>query len=263
MPPLQGWRVPSKHAGMRALLILLVVQLAACAPDYTAVRDWASQARDAMLPIEATRAPRPPVAPVPAAPVTQGGQAGAVLALQEGAAAWLGMLAFLADDGWPTQRENPLTDLVARVQPYDAEGAAGLHELGELMAYAARRDTRAPWLSTAVERSDPSFQKVIAALQRQSAAMAAEAPASPRSEPPGNVPPAQRTLAQQVAAMRQADADRQRIARDARVAALARVAEGHAFLLEHKDDLSKSDTARLLRVQEMELRRLVLLGVAG
>ena len=93
--------------------------------------------------------------------------------------------------------------------------------------------------------------------------MAAEAPASPRSEPPGNVPPAQRTLAQQVAAMRQADADRQRVARDARVAALARVAEGHAFLLEHKDELSKSDTARLLRVQEMELRRLVLLGVAG
>lgn len=248
---------------MRPFRLLLLAQLAACAPDYTAVRDWASQARDAMLPIEAPRAPRPPVAPVPAAPVTQDGRAGAVLALQEGAAAWLGMLAFLADDGWPRQRENPLTDLVAKVQPYDPEGAAGLHELGEVMAYAARRDTRAPWLSTAVERGDPSFQKIIAALQRQSAAMAAEVPSPSRGDPPRGVPPAQRTLAQEVAAMRQADADRQRIAQDARAAALARVGEGHAFLAAHTDELSRSDTARLLRVQEMELRRLVLLGAAG
>jgi hypothetical protein len=248
---------------MRAFSILLLAPLAACAPDYTAVRDWASQARDAMLPIEVARVASPPVAPVPAAPVTQDGQAGAVLALQEGAAAWLGMLAFLADDGWPRQRENPLTDLVAKVQPYDPEGAAALKDLGELMAYAARRDTRAPWLSTAVERSDPSFQKVMAALQRQSAALAAAAPASPQAAPPRNLPPAQQALADEVAATRQAEANRQRIAQEARAAALARVAEGHAFLLAHKGTLSKSDTARLLRVQEMELRRLVLLNVAG
>jgi hypothetical protein len=248
---------------MRAFSILLLAPLAACAPDYTAVRDWAAQARDATLPIEATRAPRPPVAPVPAAPVTQDGRAGAVLALQEGAAAWLAMLAFLADDGWPQQRDNPLTDLVAKVQPFDPDGAAALEDLGKLMAYAARRDTRAPWLSTAVERSDPSFQKVIAALRRQSAALAAASPSSPQAGPPRNLPPAQRALAQEVAATRQAEAHRQRVAQDARVAALVRVAEGHAFLLAHKDALSKSDTARLLRVQEMELRRLVLLGVAG
>jgi hypothetical protein len=248
---------------MRALSILLLVQLAACAPDYTAVRDWASQARATVLPIEVTRAPGPPVAPVPAAPVTQGGQAGAVLALQEGAAAWLGMLAFLADDGWPRQRENPLTDLVTKVQPYDSEGAAALQHLGELMAYAARRDTRAPWLSTAVERSAPSFQKVVTALQHQSAALAAGAPSSPAVEPPGTLSPAQRALAQEVAAARQAEANRQRIAQDARVTALAQVAEGYAFLAAHKDALSKSDTARLLRVQETELRRLMLLGAAG
>uniref|UniRef100_UPI0018DFB81C hypothetical protein n=1 Tax=Roseomonas rosulenta TaxID=2748667 RepID=UPI0018DFB81C len=191
---------------MRALRILLLAPLAACAPDYTAVRDWASQARDAMLPIGVTRAWSPPVAPVPAAPVTQEGLPGAVLALQEGAAAWLGMLAFLADDGWPLQRENSLTELVARVEPYDAEGAAALRQLGELMAYAARRDTRAPWLSTAVERGDPAFQKVIAALQRQTAALAAAAPSPPRATPPPTLPPAQRALAQEVAATTRADA---------------------------------------------------------
>jgi hypothetical protein len=248
---------------MRSFCILLLAPLAACAPDYTAVRDWASQARDATLPTEAPRAPRPPVAPAPAAPVTQDGQAGAVLALQQGAAAWLGMLAFLADDGWPVQRENPLTDLVAKVEPYDAEGASALRHLGELMAYAARRDTRAPWLSTAVERSDPSFQTVMASLQRQSAAMAEAAPSSPPTEPPRPLPPAQLALAQQVAALRRSETKRQRIALDARVTAVAQVAQGYAFLAGHKDALSKSDTARLLRLQEMELRRLVLLGAAG
>ena len=246
---------------MRALSILLIAHLAACAPDYTALRDWASQARDSLLPIEATRVSHPLVAPVPAAPVTQEGLAGAVLALQEGAAAWLGMLAFLADDGWPVQRENPLTDLVLKVEPYDADGAVALKHLGDLMAYAARRDTRAPWLSTAVERSDPSFQRVMAALRRQSADLAATAP-TPAGPAPG-LPPAQQALAQEVAAAREAEANRMRIAQDARATALARVAEGHAFLFANRDDLSKSDTARLLRVQEMELRRLVLLSVAG
>jgi hypothetical protein len=215
---------------MRALSIPFLAQLAACAPDDTAVRDRASQARDAMLPIEAERAPRPPAVTVPAAAATQDGQAGAVLALQEGAAAWLAMLAFLADDGWPRQRENSLTGFVAKVQPYDPEGAAALTDLGELMAYAARRDTRAPWISTAVERSDPSFQKVMAAPRRQAAALAAAAPASSRVEPPRARPPARRPLADEVAATRRAEANRQRLAQDARVAALARVAEGHAFL---------------------------------
>uniref|UniRef100_UPI0018DFB028 hypothetical protein n=1 Tax=Roseomonas rosulenta TaxID=2748667 RepID=UPI0018DFB028 len=94
-------------------------------------------------------------------------------------------------------------------------------------------------------------------------ALAAAAPSPPRATPPPTLPPAQRALAQEVAATTRADANRRRVAQDARAAAVARVAEGHAFLLANKDALSKSDTARLLRVQEMELRRLVLLGVAG
>lgn len=253
---------------MRSLPILLLLPLVACAPDYTAVRDWSSQARDAMLPADVARAPRPPVAPVPPTPVTQDGPAGAVLALQEGAAAWLGMLAFLADDGWPSQRDNPLTDLVAKVEPYDPQGAVALKYLGELMGYAARRDTRAPWLSLALERSDPSFQAVILALRRQSVALALDIPLPPqgdpqRANPTRAVPPAQRALAEEVAAVREAEASRQRAAQEARVAALARVAEGHAFMTARKGALGNSDTARLLRVQEMELRRLVLLGVAG
>ena len=248
---------------MRPFSLLLLAPLLACAPDYTAVRDWSAQARDAMLPADAARAPNPPVAPVPPVPVALDGQAGAVLALREGAAAWLAMLAFLADDGWPTQRDNPLTALVAKVEPYDAEGATALKYLGDLMGYAARRDTRAPWLSLALERSDPSFQKVIQALRRQSAALAASSPLPPQPAAPGPVPAAQQSLAQAVAAVRDAEAARQRAAQEARAAALDRVAEGHAFLFAHKDDLGNSDTARLIRVQEQELRRLALLGVAG
>ncbi|MGG5817535.1 hypothetical protein [Falsiroseomonas sp. HW251] len=248
---------------MRVFGLLFLAPLVACSPDYSAVRDWSSQARDAVLPAEVTIRPIPAVIPVPPAPVTRDGQAGAAMALQEGAAAWLGMLAFLADDGWPRQRENPLADHVAKVQPYDAEGAAALNDLGELMAYAARRNTRAPWLRTAIERGDPSFQKVMASLLRQSDALAAQGAAPALLELPRNATALQRALAEELAAARQAEAGRRRVARDARAAAMARVAEGHAFMAAHTGDITKADTVRLLRVQEQELRRLTLLGVAG
>lgn len=249
---------------MRALRFLLLAPLAACSPDYSAVRDWSAQARDAVLPAEVTARPAiPTTLPVPPAPVTREGEAGAAQALQEGAAAWLGMLAFLADDGWPRQRENPLTDLVAKVQPFDAEGAAALNDLGELMAYAARRNTRAPWLRTAIGRGDPSFQKVMAALRRLSEAEAGAAPPPALPELPHNATALQRALAEELAATRQAEAGRRRVAQEARRAALARVAEGHAFMAAHAGSITKADTVRLLRAQEQDLRRLTLLGVAG
>lgn len=245
---------------MRKIHLLLVVPLAACSPDYTAVRDWSSQARDAVLPIEVTRLPGPTAAPVP---VAAEGREGAVLALREGAAAWLGFLGFLADDGRPRERENPLTELVAKVRPFDAEGATALEDLGNLMAFAARYTTSAPWLRTAIERGDPSFQQVMAALRRQSDALAAAPPPSEAPALPSGATPLQRALAEELAAARQAEANRRRISQEARRAALTRVAEGHAFMAANTGDITKADTVRLLRAQEMELRRLTLLGVAG
>ncbi|WP_237212817.1 hypothetical protein [Falsiroseomonas oryziterrae] len=247
-------------------MIVGAALLAGCSPDYSAVRDWSSQAREAVLPLQASRvASDPALLPPPPAPVTAEGRAGAVQALNEGIASWLGLLAYLADDGWPRQRENPLTALAEKVQPFDPEGAAALTNLGEIMGYTARRNTRAPYLRTAIQLGDPHLQAAVAALQRQSSALLAEAPQPAIEAPalPRNATPQQRAALQDLVAARRAELDRQRPAEDARRAALERVAAGHAWMAANTSVLSQSEAARLLRAQESELRRLMLLGVAG
>lgn len=240
--------------------------LGGCSPDYSAVRDWSSQAREAVLPLDVSRVGAELGAlPPPPAPVAAEGRAGAVLALQEGIAAWLGLLAYLADDGWPRQRENPLTELVAKVQPFDPEGAAALTSLGEIMAYTARRNTRAPYLRTAIGLGDPHLQAAVVALRRQGDALLAEAPQATVEEPtlPRNATPEQRAAVQELVAARRAELARPHPAQEARRAALDRVAAGHAWMAAHASVISQSEAARLLRAQESELRRLTLLGVAG
>jgi hypothetical protein len=217
--------------------------LAACSPDYSAVRDWSAQARDAVLPLDVERVrPGSTMLPVPPLPVAAEGRQGAVLALREGAAAWLSFLAYMADDGLARERTNPLAGLVAKVEPFDPQGAAALTNLGETMAFAARRNWRAPELAYVVDRGDPFFQDVIAALRRQADALVAESPAADSDL---------------------AVAARQKVAQDARRAVLDRLAEGHALLMSRTGHLAHSETARQLRAQEAELRRLVLLGATG
>jgi hypothetical protein len=204
----------------RSLAVALLCLLpAACAPDYGAVRDWSATAREAVLP---PAGPRPPTAPAIGAPrpgpIDATGQEGAVLAAQDTAAAWLGLLAWVAEDGWPPSRDNLLGPHAAALRPFDAEGAEAVQQLGEVMAFGARRNWRAPQLRIAVARGDAPFRAVLAALGRLL--------------PPDS--PAQATL--------------------------THIAEGHALLLEREARLAAPETARLLRLQESELRRLMLPG---
>ena len=210
--------------------------LAACAPDYAAVRDWSMQARETLLPPASLRpAIGLAIAPPPPAEVTAEGREGAVRALQEAAAAWLGALAYIADDGLPRGRTNAFGPLAARVMPFDAEGAAAVDALGETLAYGVRRNWRAPQLRVAVERGDAPFQGVIAALRRQTEALESEAAGRGVAAQDENGPAARR-------------------------AALALVGEGHALLEVRRGRLPDGETARLLRLQESELRRLMAQG---
>lgn len=207
----------------RSAAVLALGLLCACAPDYSAVRDWSLQAREAVLPPAAARPPgAAATAPAPPAPVTAEGREGAALALREAAAAWLSMLAYIAEDGLPRERTNQLVPLADRVRQVDPDGAAAVLALGATMADGARRNWRAPQLGVAAARGDAPFQGVMAALGRH---VAADDPAV-----------------------------------GARGAAVARIAEGHALLKEREGRLSAGETARLLRLQESELRRLVLIG---
>jgi hypothetical protein len=220
----------------RAALLFGLSLLAACAPDYSAVRDWSVQARETLLPPASVRpATGLAQAPAPPAEVTAEGREGAVRALQEAAAAWLGALAYMADDGLPRGRTNSFGPLAARVLPFDAEGAAAVDALGETLAFGVRRNWRAPQLRVAVERGNAPFQGVIAALARQTEALAREAPGTPAAQ-------------DQAAARR---------------AALALVGEGHALLEEREGRLAAGETARRLRLQESELRRLMARGGGG
>jgi hypothetical protein len=254
-----------------AWLIAGLLPLAACAPDYSAVRDWSAQARSALLPSPLVRVPpAASAAPAPVAAVEAEGRAGAVRALQEGAAAWLAALAYLADDGRLSERDNPLAALPPRIQPYDAEGAAGVTGIGDTLAYMARRSWRAPELAYAVVQGAPAFEQVMAALSRQSDLLAAERP-DPRRQLDDRMalliadtrqPDARRAL-EELQATRQAELDRRAEVVAARRAAIARVTEGHKLLVERARILSQSETARLLRVQEEELRRLATIILAG
>ena len=206
--------------------------LAACAPDYSAVRDWSVQARETLLPPASVRpATGLAVAPPPPAEVTAEGREGAVRALQEAAAAWLGALAYIADDGLPRGRTNPFGQLAARVLPFDAEGAAAVDALGETLAYGVRRNWRAPQLRVAVERGDAPFQGVIAALRRQTEALDGDAAGRGTAAQDENGAAARR-------------------------AALALIGEGHALLDARRGRLADGETARALRLQASELRRM-------
>jgi hypothetical protein len=232
---------------------------AGCSPDYTAVRDWAARSRELVLP--------PAVADAPTTP--PGARQDAAAALREAAGAWLGTLAYLAEDGQPAERENQLAPLAARVQPFDAEGAAAVIAIGDAIAYAARRNWRAPELAYAVDRADPAFQALLAALGRQSDALAAEQPDERAAVSAryavllgGRPTPANRAALEELRALREAEAARRDRADEARRAAIARIAAGHALLNERKRNLSQAETARLVRAQESELRRLALVAEA-
>jgi hypothetical protein len=211
-----------RGAALGALLLL-----GGCAPDYSAVRDWSLQARSTVLPPAGQRpGDAPALAPAPPAPVTATGREGAVRALEEAAAAWLAFLGYIAEDGWPRSRTSPLAALVDPIRPFDAEGAEAVAKLGEEMARGARRNWRAPELGEAADRVDPTFQKVLQALSRQLALLQGADPAAIR----------------------------------VRQDMIGRIAAGHAMLKARSTRLSAAETARLLRLQESELRRLAVLG---
>jgi hypothetical protein len=182
------------------------------------------QARENVLP-PATERPLGAriVAPAPPAPVTGEGPEGAARALQEAAGAWLAMLAYVADDGLPLERTSQFGPLAERVRPLDPDGAHAVASLGETMAFAARRNWRAPELTLAVERGNSDFQEIVAALMRLSS--------TPSSAAGSRSPEL--------------------------LAGFMAVAETHGFLNRNRTRLSAPETARVLRLQASELRRLL------
>lgn len=213
----------------------LAAMLGACSADYDALRGWSLQAREAVLPQDAPRAASSPGSVV-ARP--QGSRADAVFALQQSTADWLAALAALADDVTPPADGAAMGARADRVSPFDPEGAAAVAWLGQTLDYIAGQAWRAPQIAYAVDKADAPFQATMAALARQVVALAAD------QAPFQGAPPDARSDA----------------AFAARRAAIARIAEGHALLKQRENILAQSDTARTLRAEASELRRLMTLA---
>jgi len=212
-----------------AMSCLLALLMGACSSDYTALRDWSQQAREAVLPGDV---PRGVQVPQPSVAGRQpGSRADAVLVLQTAAAGWLAALSAMADDASPPTDGGELRRHAERVAAFDPAGAAAVMSIGDSIDYVAAQGWSASQLAYAVDFGDSHFQALMAALVRQTQALTADDAA------PG---------------VRQ---DTQRMS--ARVATLTRVAEGHALLKQRERLLAQGDTARTLRAEASELRRLM------
>lgn len=216
-----GFRV--MHIGSALAGLMLLAALPGCAGDQSGLRDWSIQARESVLPSASIRslALPPEVTATPG-----GGRADAVRALQEAAGAWLAVLAAVADDATPPDDSEALAARAARIEPFDAAGAAAVASLAQGIAWVAGRGWSSASMAYVLRDGDPLFQPVMAALARQEAALATEAPD---------------------AASRSSAARRE---------AAGRIAAMHAELTARGRRVQHGDTGRELRLEASELRRL-------
>jgi hypothetical protein len=253
---------------MRRLLLATLLPLAACAPDYSAVRDWsrtaATIAEYPALPAAAAAQPArlTGLGVTPASDPARAARVEALVATQEAARTWLALLAFMADDGLLTQRGNPMGGTAARIEPADAQGAAAVRALGDHMARAAFARYRAPQLAYAIDESQEAFRGTLAAMVRLVTALEGDA-AAERAALAARFnaleaslrDPVARALLAETRAAREADLARRATLTATYLATLERMQEGHAVLVSRVNHLSQAETARLVRAQEAALRR--------
>lgn len=251
---------------IRGLVLLLSV--AACAPDYSAVRDWsrtaATIAEYPAMPAAAAAQPArlTGLGVTPSRDPGRAARVEALMATQEAARSWLALLAFMADDGQLTQRGNPMGNLAARIEPADAQGAAAVRALGDHMARAAFARYRAPQLTYAVDESQQAFRGTLEAMVRLVTALEGDAGGeraalAARFDALGLSlrDPVARALLAETRAAREAELARRASLTATYLQALNRMQEGHAVLVDRVNKLSQAETARLVRAQEAALRR--------
>jgi hypothetical protein len=211
--------------GRAVAALVLVAALPGCAGDQSGLRDWSIQARESVLPPASIRSL---ALPPEGRAALRGSRADAVQALQEAAGAWLALLAAIADDATPPDDSAALTARAARIAPFDAAGAAAVGALAQGIAWVAGRGWSSASMAYVLRDGDPLFQPVMAALARQEAALAAEAP------------------------------DAATRANTARREAATRIAAMHADLTARGQRVQHGDTGRELRLEASELRRLAV-----
>lgn len=213
----------ARRLGSAIAGLMLLAALPGCAGDQSGLREWSIQARESVLPPTTIRSL---ALPPEGAAAASGSRADAVQALQEAAGAWLAVLAAVADDAAPPDDSEALAARAARIAPFDPAGAAAVASLAQGVAWIAGRGWSSASMAYVLRDGDPLFQPVMAALARQEAALAAEAP------------------------------DAATRARAVRRDAATRIAATHADLTARGQRVQHGDTGREMRLEASELRRL-------
>lgn len=229
------------------LAVAALAALAACSPDYSGIRSWATTASQVVATAPASASETP-----------------SATALRETATAHLDALSRLAMDGLLRHTSDPLSAQAAALGGADTDDGRAAQAIGALLLRASEELWRAPQLRRMIAEGDPAFQRIVEQLQAtERRAEEAEAEALQLSESEGAVghdadrlrDPAVRTLLREAALFRERIAAQRSAARRLRHDALRRIAEAHRAFAEQPDELSRAEVVRSAYEAEAMLRR--------
>lgn len=252
----------------RRLALLQGLLLAACAPDYTPVRDWAGVAsRAADYPgvalgrhVDADRTAPPIQAAVPTNPdqnaADEAPNAIGIVAMQAALATYLAALSTLAADGVLPYPEDPFVELATHARQASEPGGQAVAELGALLRRSTRGNARAPQMRATIAAADGTVQALVNAL---SETVARPEPMETRSRSDLAAyyarlerearDPAARQSARDWAALYDREFAARAAMRTQYVLVLTRIAEGHALLKARSRHMTQEETARMIRAQ--------------
>ena len=258
----------------KRLVLLQSLLIAACAPDYTHVRDWAGTASFAAdYPAVALgRAPEPDpiLRPAPAALPANAGQnqpaeapnSAGIVAMQEALATYLTSLSTLAADGVLPYPEDPFVELAARAGQASEPGGRAVAELGALLRRSTRINARAPQMRATIAAADEAVQTLVTALSDaivQTEPMATQARLDlaatyAQMEREAREPGTRQSIRHWAALFDREFAAQAAVRMQYRLV-LTRIAEGHTLLKARAGHMTQEETARLIRAQADRLQR--------
>lgn len=258
----------------RRLALLPALLVAACAADYTPVREWAGVAsRAADYPgVALGRLAEPDrIAPPAQAAVTtnpdpnaadEALNASAIGAMQEALTTYLAALSTLAADGVLPYPEDPFVELATRVRQVSVPGGTAVAELGALLSRLTRGNARAAQMNATIAEADGMVQSLVTAL---SSAIGSPEPSQTRARSDLAAyyaqlgrdarDPVARRSARDWAALYEREFVANAAMRAQYVLVLTRIAEGHAVLKQRSRHMTQEETARLIREQADRLLR--------
>lgn len=252
------------RSGLAAVLLLL----AACT-DLSAVREFSRQAANTaeyrgIVQRYASYGERRVRYGLP--PIDVGdrqAQAAGLLAMQDAITAYMGALGTLADDRVVAVNANPLVDAAAKAGVVEPAASATVTALGDIILRAAAGRYRQSQIGDVIAAANPPVQDLTARLIRFAEATADEDREEANAlrffygglDRRSNDPAGKRALTEW-RDLRIEQITARRPSRDAYIAGMRKIAEGHQLLYDNRGRLSVDETVRQVRAVNDQLQRI-------